>query len=113
LEIILINLILNSADAMPEGGDLKIDYYKDLDFIKISVTDTGIGISAENLGSIFNPFFTTKTKRDGSGLGLYIVYNEMEKLEGRIVAESTVGEGTSFYLVFPDQKEEPNGIQGI
>lgn len=113
LEIILINLILNSADAMPEGGDLKINYYKDLDFIKISVTDTGIGISSENLGSIFNPFFTTKTKRDGSGLGLYIVYNEMEKLEGRIVAESTVGEGTSFYLVFPDQKEEPDGIQGI
>lgn len=113
LEIILINLILNSADAMPDGGPLMIKYEKDLEFIKISVIDTGIGIPAENLGSIFNPFFTTKAKRDGSGLGLYIVYNEMEKLQGRIVAESKVGEGTSFHMVFPEQKEESDGVQRI
>ncbi|PKM85594.1 MAG: hypothetical protein CVU86_00705 [Firmicutes bacterium HGW-Firmicutes-11] len=113
LEIILINLILNSADAMPDGGELTIRYDKDIGFVKISVTDTGIGIPSENIGSIFNPFFTTKAKRDGSGLGLYIVYNEMEKLQGRIVAESKVGEGTSFYMVFPEQGEEPDDGQRV
>ncbi len=108
LEIILINLIINASDAMPQGGDIEICATQNEDTIQILVSDTGTGIPEDNLGSIFNPFFTTKEKRDGSGLGLYIVYNETEKLGGKIEVESKPGKGTVFTLTFPQQRSEEN-----
>jgi len=106
LEIIMINLIINAVDAMPSGGEIKIHCQYDQETYRIIVSDTGSGISETHIGSIFNPFFTTKEKRDGSGLGLYIVYNETEKLGGKIEVESQLGAGTIFTMTFPLKRGE-------
>ena len=106
LEIVMINLIINAVDAMPSGGEIKIHCQYDQETYRIIVSDTGSGISETHIGSIFNPFFTTKEKRDGSGLGLYIVYNETEKLGGKIEVESQLGAGTIFTMTFPIKRGE-------
>ncbi|SFI26310.1 amino acid-binding domain sensor histidine kinase [Tindallia magadiensis] len=98
---ILINLISNAIDAMPEGGRLTIGCEKQQDRLLLSCSDTGIGIEAENQEKIFNPFFTTKAMGKGTGLGLYIVYNEVKKLAGKIQVESIPGEGTTFRISLP------------
>jgi len=113
LEIILINLIINAVDAMPHGGSIRISAAASRDMLQISVSDTGSGIPEENLASIFNPFFTTKEKRDGSGLGLYIVYNETEKLGGKIEVDSKLGSGTTFTLIFSMQRSGDDDQQAI
>ena len=113
LEIILINLIINAVDVMPFGGSISIDCTQNQDILQILISDTGTGIPEANIGSIFNPFFTTKDKTDGSGLGLYIVYNETEKLGGKIEVESKLGVGTIFTLTFPMQRSEDNDSQTI
>lgn len=113
LEIILINLLLNAVDVMPSGGSIDIECYQDNDILHIQVSDTGTGISEANIGSIFNPFFTTKDKRDGSGLGLYIAYNETVKLGGKIEVESKIGVGTMFTLTFPIQRSENYDFKAI
>ncbi|MEI8216085.1 MAG: ATP-binding protein [Eubacteriales bacterium] len=113
LEIILINLIINAVDVMPSGGNISIDCTQNQDILQLIIADTGSGIPETNIGSIFNPFFTTKDKTDGSGLGLYIVYNETEKLGGKIEVESKMGAGTVFTLTFPMQRSEDNDSQAI
>jgi signal transduction histidine kinase len=69
--------------------------------VTITVSDTGAGIPEEIRANIFNPFFTTKESRKGGGLGLYIVYNEISKLNGKITVESEVGTGTTFTIQLP------------
>jgi len=103
LELILINLISNAADAVgKEGGKIKVSCEKKDDgLLELVISDNGEGIPDENINEIFNPFFTTKRKREGSGLGLYIVYNEVQKMGGEIRVESTVGKGTTFFLSIP------------
>ena len=113
LEIIMINLIINAVDVMPLGGNIEIKCIKIQDILQIIVSDTGSGISEANIDSIFNPFFTTKEKRDGSGLGLYIAYNETVKLGGKIEVESKLGVGTVFTLAFPIQRSEDNDNKAI
>jgi two-component system NtrC family sensor kinase len=70
------------------------------------VSDSGSGMPPELLDKIFNPFFSTKNKGEGSGLGLYIVYNEVQKMGGEITVESKVGEGTVFYIKIPIESGE-------
>ena len=106
LKHIVINLVSNSIDAMPEGGTLKIKCFKEDNNMYIVVEDTGIGISEKNLNNIFNPFFTTKLPGKGTGLGLYIVYNEVQKLGGNINVESSLGQGTRFTIAIPCLKED-------
>lgn len=101
LKHVLINLINNAIDAMPSGGSLEIDVMDSASDMVILVSDTGCGIEAEALDSIFNPFFTTKEPGSGTGLGLYIVYNQIQKMNGSIRVDSNLGEGTSFTLVIP------------
>lgn len=113
LEIIMVNLIINAVDAMAAGGEITIRCINDQALFKIVVSDTGVGISKVHIGSIFNPFFTTKEKRDGSGLGLYIVYNETEKLGGKIEVDSQLGIGTIFTLTFPIKRSEENDKQAV
>ncbi len=110
LEMIMINLIINAVDAMENGGDLLIDCTETEDTVLVKVSDTGTGISEEIRASIFNPFFTTKENRSGAGLGLYIVYNEISKLNGKISVESQVGTGTTFTIQLPMERgEESHG----
>ncbi|MDO4485397.1 MAG: ATP-binding protein [Bacillota bacterium] len=101
LDMILINLISNATDAMSDNGKLTIRVVRYTDSFEINVEDTGTGIEEDILQEIFNPFFTTKGNKKGNGLGLYIVYNETNKMNGNIEVESKVGEGTRFRLTLP------------
>ncbi|WP_027399397.1 ATP-binding protein [Anaerovorax odorimutans] len=107
-DMVLINLTANALDAIESQiskedikGLLSISCIEDGNYINIVVEDNGEGIPKNIQEEIFNPFFTTKEKRDGNGLGLYIVYNEIQKMNGRIQVESTVGKGTRFTVVIP------------
>lgn len=102
---IFINLISNAIDAMPQGGIIKIACGKGDEGISIIFCDNGEGISQEDLGSIFNPFFTTKPVGKGTGLGLYIVYNEIQKHGGKIRVSSESGKGTCFKVDLPFRGE--------
>jgi len=94
------NIILNAIQAMPKGGQLTIksEEHKP-DWVTVSFADTGVGISEENLGKLFEPLFTTKAK--GIGLGLAITKTIVEAHGGTIEAESTAGEGTTFTVKLP------------
>ena len=98
---ILLNLYLNAIDAMESGGELKVGLSSEgngRQFI-ISVSDTGCGISAQNLSQIFDPYFTTKSS--GTGLGLAIAHNAIEAMGGRIKVKSDPGKGTTFMITIP------------
>jgi signal transduction histidine kinase len=99
----LINLILNAAQAMEKGGELKITAFRQVNNgeVCIQVQDTGTGISEENLLKIFDPFFTTKDVGKGSGLGLSVCHGIIEQHGGRIEVSSTPGKGTTFSLFLP------------
>jgi signal transduction histidine kinase len=113
---VILNLTLNAADAMPNGGKLiyRTSLHHEappvcqlsgplprLPIVCLSVQDTGCGIPTRNLASIFDPFFTTKPMNKGSGLGLYNARLFIEKHQGAIWVESSVGVGTTFYLWLP------------
>jgi PAS domain S-box-containing protein len=106
LKQVLINLFFNAVDAMPTGGTLEVRAVPEATpargrgQLTVSVSDTGTGIGAEALPSIFRPFFTTK-KRRGTGLGLSVCDRIMKALGGSISVESRLGSGTTFYLRFP------------
>lgn len=99
--MILVNLISNAIDASLDGGIIKIRLRKGNESFTVSVRDYGSGIPLKYMDSIYNPFFTTKAKKKGNGLGLYIVYNEVQKMDGTINLTSEEGYGTEFYLQFP------------
>lgn len=101
LELVLINLISNAVDAISDEGIIRVLCHRDSASVQLTVSDNGGGIPTELMDEIYNPFFTTKKKREGNGLGLYIVYNEVQKMGGQIKAESEVGEGTAFYIRIP------------
>lgn len=102
LKHILINLISNSIDAMPMGGKLEIEGFIKEGKLYLIINDTGIGIAEKDLSSIYNPFFTTKLPNKGTGLGLYIVYNEIQKLGGSISVKSQLNKGTNFKIILPN-----------
>lgn len=114
MEYVFNNIIKNALHAMPDGGDLTVRTsvipsssadYNSSGCIEISFTDTGCGIPEENLGKIFNPFFTTKS--DGTGLGLALVSRVMEAHGGGVKAESKRGEGSTFRLSLPVSFKTP------
>jgi two-component system cell cycle sensor histidine kinase/response regulator CckA len=108
---IILNILINSRDAMPNGGILSISCNiiqkkfqlatQPLEWIQIQIKDTGIGIKKENISRVFDPFFTTKDKNSGTGLGLSIVYRAMKKIGGQININSEEHEGTTINLYFP------------
>lgn len=105
-DMIFINLVSNAIDAMESQGTLTVDISLGEEEFFIEVTDTGTGIEEEILNDIFNPFFTTKSSTEGNGLGLYIVYNELQKMNGSIHVRSRIGEGTTFKVTLPVRREE-------
>ena len=109
VEIILINLITNAVDAIEEHGEIKVYCNNDGQSVQLTVSDNGGGIPIEVMDEIYNPFFTTKKKREGNGLGLYIVYNEVQKMGGEIKAESEMGKGTTFYIKIPIENGGESG----
>ena len=103
LKHILINLIQNAADAVsgPLGKIFISARLDEADMLEIRCNDNGCGIKEEDMGNLFNPFFTTKDPGKGTGLGLYIVYSEVENLGGTIEVESKEGEGACFTVKLP------------
>ena len=99
IEQVLINLITNACQAMAEGGELTLKGGKGRNCVFVSVTDTGCGISEENLKKIFEPLFTTKSQ--GIGLGLAVCKNLIEANDGKISVKSIEGKGTEFKIIFP------------
>lgn len=106
---VLINLINNSLDALEQsGGAIEIRTSARGRYAVVDVMDTGPGISQENLGRVFEPFFSTKPEGKGTGLGLSICYAMMKKMKGDITVTSQEGKGTTFHLFFPLlEKERP------
>ncbi|MGD9017582.1 MAG: ATP-binding protein [Desulfobacterales bacterium] len=92
---VLLNLCLNGLDAMPDGGQLSLSAVRstDGDGCRFMISDTGVGISEEDIGGIFDPYFTTK--RSGTGLGLAIVHHIVDALGGVLHVKSRSGEGTT------------------
>ncbi len=120
-EQVVINLAVNARDAMPAGGRLTIrtanvtlerpeqrgvETVPVGDYVLIEVGDTGIGIPPENLGRIFEPFFSTKELGSGTGLGLSTVYGIVKQTGGFVSVDSTVGRGTTFRILLPRWKGE-------
>ncbi|MBI2518595.1 MAG: ABC transporter substrate-binding protein [Opitutae bacterium] len=110
------NLVINSVQAMPQGGVVKITANNALlpaagsgvplpagRYVHLTVADTGVGIAADHLAKIFDPYFTTK--QQGSGLGLATVYSIVKKHQGHIEVESRLGEGTAFHIWIPAAHE--------
>jgi len=99
------NLILNAIDAMPDGGRLTIttreDFLNGKNYVTLKVTDTGVGISEENIKMIYEPFFTTKIARKDTGLGLSITKKIVEGHGGFIKVDSSIAKGSTFSLYFP------------
>lgn len=103
LQQVFMNLILNARDAMPAGGQLEIQTESSEHMLIVHVRDTGIGIAAENIAKIYDPFFTTKSVGQGTGLGLAVSYGIVQEHGGRIVVESAPGQGTTFTIKIPSR----------
>jgi len=106
IEHIILNLISNSIDAMNDGGILGLKTKVEDNIFTIICEDNGSGIDEHNINNIFDPFFTTKELGKGTGLGLFIVYSEVEKLGGKIDVKSKIGEGTTFIITIPLERKK-------
>lgn len=115
-EQVIMNLVVNARDAMPEGGEIRIETQNvTLDtaltrdravvaagkYVKICVTDEGMGIPPDRLQKVFEPFFTTKRTGEGTGLGLSTAYGIVKQTGGFIFVDSECEKGTTFFLLFP------------
>ena len=132
IESALLNLVVNARDAMPNGGKLTIavrpapaDEIRQLqgaldasaEYVRLTVSDTGIGIPGELIDRVFEPFFTTKPPGEGTGLGLSIIYGLIKQSGGHIRLESEPGHGTTATIYLPraaqmDERAEPAPSEG-
>jgi PAS domain S-box-containing protein len=125
LEQVLINLVVNARDAMPTGGRITIEASNVVignedsresaelspgNYVMLSVSDTGIGMSKKVQDHIFEPFFTTKESGQGSGLGLSTVFGIVKQSGGHIFVDSDPGHGSTFNIYFPASRERPTRV---
>ena len=118
---VIQNLVINAEEAMPDGGTISIEaenvVVEDSEvpglapghYVRVTVTDEGVGISEENLGRIFDPYFTTKTR--GSGLGLATTYAIIKRHDGQISVRSQVGVGSAFSFYLPAAADRPQATE--
>ena len=116
IQQLLVNLLVNARDAMPEGGPLQLravrrrlevgeagveDLYRDREYVVMCVEDAGCGMDEETRSRVFEPFYTTKGLGKGTGLGLATAYGIVQQSEGAISVESELGEGAVFRVYLP------------
>lgn len=101
LEQVFLNILSNSIEAMPDGGDIYIAASSSNGMVNVQICDTGVGIPKENISKVFDPFFTTKEIGAGTGLGLSICYSIIHQHNGSIEITSTLEEGTTAIVKFP------------
>ena len=115
IEQVILNLVLNARDALPGGGDIRIEvatvpsgavdapaeHSAEGAYVRLRVTDNGVGLAPEVRAHLFEPFFTTKAVGQGTGLGLASVYGIVRQSNGFITADSVLGVGTTFTMHFP------------
>ena len=120
LKQVIHNMVINAAESMPEGGTLAVvaeniadDFAEELslkrgNYVKISLSDCGVGIPSENLSRIFDPYFTTKAmgSQKGMGLGLTTSYSIIKNHGGLITVESEVNIGTTFHIYLPASEKD-------
>jgi signal transduction histidine kinase/CheY-like chemotaxis protein len=120
LELVVLNLAVNARDAMPNGGTITVRAENDPgskvdnltgDYVRLSVTDTGTGMTPEVQARVFEPFFTTKDIGKGSGLGLAQVHGFATQSNGSVEIDSEVGRGTSISLFLPRTEKQPAADQ--
>jgi len=113
IQQVLVNMIVNALDAMPQGGRLTLRTRTTGEagkrFVEVEISDTGCGIPHENLAHIFEPFFTTKPTGKGTGLGLSIAYGIISEHGGTISVRSEVGAGSTFTIRLPIAEEQRKG----
>ena len=109
MEQVLMNLAVNARDAMPQGGCLRIEVESipAARQIRMSVSDTGVGMSSAVMAHIFEPFFTTKEEGKGTGLGLATVFGIVSQANGSIEVTSEPARGSTFTLLFPAVASKP------
>ena len=108
LEQVVLNLLLNSVDAMPDGGTIAVRARAVDGQAVLAVTDDGVGMTDEAVARVFEPFYTTKSE-DGTGLGLAVVYGHVTRCGGGVDAESVLGEGTVLTVSLPLVNEGVDG----
>ncbi|MEW5733512.1 MAG: ATP-binding protein [Thermodesulfobacteriota bacterium] len=127
MEQVLLNLLVNSWQAMPQGGRVFIETGVEVlsaealsgralapgRYVKVRVTDTGVGMDEKTLKRVFDPFFTTKEMGRGTGLGLASVYGIMKNHGGFVTAESTPGKGASFTLYLPASEKQARSPETV
>ncbi|MFW8593066.1 ATP-binding protein [Cribrihabitans neustonicus] len=122
LEQVLMNLVVNARDAMPQGGEIRVETevlsldgplerdratVPEGDWVTVKVSDEGVGIAPDKLQKVFEPFYTTKRTGEGTGLGLSTAYGIIKQTGGYIFVDSVKGHGTQFTLFFPVYKQQP------
>jgi signal transduction histidine kinase len=101
LEQVIINILSNSLEAMPEGGVVTLATVREGDFIRLRISDTGHGIASDDLSKVFDPFFTTKELGKGTGLGLSICHGIIKQHHGKVSISSEAGKGTTVTVKLP------------
>lgn len=112
LNQVFMNILVNAAQAIDKKGEIYLETALDGNDVVITISDTGCGISEDNLSKIFDPFFTTKDVGKGTGLGMNIAYNIIQKHNGKVDVTSKVGEGTQFTIKIPSEREEGADVHG-
>ena len=102
---VLVNLIINAAEAMPDGGDIEVKTHREADEVLITVHDTGSGIAEEDLPKVFQPFWSSKGVGIGKGMGLAVTHGLVKRHGGTINVQSKVGNGTTFTIRLPLAQE--------
>jgi len=108
---VLVNLVVNSLHAMPDGGRLRLSLDRENGYVRLGVSDTGHGMPEEIRAKVFEPFFTTKDFGKGTGLGLTVVKGIIEEHGGTIVVESVVDKGTTFWVRLPVDEAQVSSVK--